>query len=112
MNLEDLIDALAALPPEWRLDSNYGGFHSYRGYYEQLALEAAGGDDGATVGTLLTEARAAVGATFEGWKGGEYVMDGSAPVWVSDEGSASGHRLVGLSIKGRVVGLLTEQEAW
>jgi hypothetical protein len=56
--------------------------HSYRGYYEDLAVTVAGTGAPWNLGKLLRELRAAQGKTFTGYKGGEYVMTRVTPVWV------------------------------
>ncbi len=62
-----------------------GDLDSYRGYYEQIALEYDNSGT-VTVGELLKKCRDAIGATFTGYKGGEYTMRASTPVWVANYG--------------------------
>jgi hypothetical protein len=58
--------------------------HSYRGDYMELAFELA---EDVTVGEMLAAAESALGSTYQGWKGGDYVMDERTFVWlVSAEG--------------------------
>jgi len=68
---------------------------SYRGYYSDLALDAAD-ERRVDAAVLLIEARGAMGAVFGGYKGGNFPMHANSPVWVSEYGSASGWRLAGL----------------
>lgn len=58
---------------------------SYRGYYEDLAIGFSL-DGRCLVGALLAECRAAVGAEYQGYKGGEYIMDEDTALWVSNWG--------------------------
>ena len=64
-----------------------GGFstpHSDRGYYYNLAFKPA---PEARIGDMLEHAKGAVGATFDGWKGGEYRMGPDTDVFIGDWGS-------------------------
>lgn len=74
-------------------------FASSRGDYSELALgwaDPRGSADKArrareewpepTLRTLLDRANAAVGATFPGWKGGEYVATKRSLLWVDNPG--------------------------
>lgn len=72
--------------------------HSYRGYYEDLAFERA---TNITVGEMLSAAKSALGATYQGWKGGDYQMGEWTSTWlVSCEGET------GESIGGMFLDLL------
>lgn len=69
---------------------DFGGFvatdiDSWRGSYAELALGYGNGVPCA-VETLLKECRAAVGATFEGYKGGDFRMSRHTPVWIANYG--------------------------
>lgn len=82
----------------WALPS---GLDSYRGYYDHLALgyEAGGSYTSAkslSVEDFLKELEAAVGKTYEGWKGGDFVMSSNTPVWVDNSGHCSGTQILGL----------------
>ncbi len=81
MTLGDLIAQLAELPPEAIV--NLGRPRSYRGYYDQLAFARM---PGATAAQMLKEAEACVAATFEGYKGGDYVMDLETNCWLAEWG--------------------------
>lgn len=92
--LGDLIDALEAADPDATLP--LGNPHSYRGYYDQLAFELV---DPRPVRDVLADARGALGATYPGWKGGDYEMGECTPVWLAeqgDEGEALGAMLLHL----------------
>lgn len=68
------------------------GVDSYRGYYCDLAIGVHAGGRGAdrtTVGELLAELEGAIGKTFVGYKGGEYVMGKQTRVWLSNYGECS-----------------------
>jgi hypothetical protein len=82
-----------------------GEFHSYRGSYDQLALGT--GSYPLTVGALLSRCRNADGETFEGYKGGDYMMSRDTPVWFADWGEYPGRAIVGINPAGSTVQLLT-----
>ncbi len=64
--------------------------HSYRGHYEQLAFEPAWN---IRIGDMLAAARSALGATFPGWKGGDYTMSTHTDCWIANEGTDSDNRI-------------------
>ena len=57
--------------------------HSYRGYYSDLSFES-GGEIMAK--ELAAICRDALGRTFEGYKGGDYVMSKETPLWAAPYG--------------------------
>lgn len=72
---------------------------SYRGYYTDLAIGFKQIDDlkhNPTVGSLLADLKSAVGQEYTGWKGGEFTMNESTPLWVDKPGGASGTAIVGV----------------
>lgn len=79
--------------------------HSYRGYYRDLAFQS-----NLYLNTSVKEAlnltKGCVGATFEGWKGGEYKMTKDTLIWIADPG-CSGHQLLDIDEDG---GLILKQE--
>lgn len=95
LKLGDLIAFLEEWPnkddPVWVKDvaGNVSGiepsFDSYRGYYEDLALNP--GDSSVSVKNLLREARWCVGKTFHGYKGGNFTMNEYTPLWIADYGN-------------------------
>lgn len=112
MNLGQLILALETSCPsnyEVRLHfDNYNNPHShtvmdwegaypsrlssYRGYYEYLRIGISGpyNEPMQTVKQLLAECRDAVGTTFFGYKGGEYLMTEKTEVYIDYYGEANG----------------------
>jgi DNA-binding beta-propeller fold protein YncE len=107
MTLGDLIKALERQPADHAVLYDFGGLaptgiYSYRGYYDDLAM---GFDDDVgygdcTVTKLLNELKRCVGATFQGYKGGDYVMDEDTPIWVANHGKTGGTGVVGVINKG------------
>lgn len=106
MTLGKFIAALDELPPE-RTIQDVGEAMSYRGYYSDLAFEP----DGQTraVAEVLASARACMGQTFEGYKGGDFDMGASTPIW-SSRYSMCGPRIMGLNIEADPITLILAEE--
>ena len=70
---------------------------SYRGYYVDLAIHAVLGayTDFSRFRQTLKKAQ---GKTFEGWKGGDYLMGQDTPLWLAPEGHCGNVCLVGVEI--------------
>lgn len=101
MSLGELAATLRGFEPDARVEFSAGGnpgeFHSYRGYYEFVAL---GSQDGpCAVAELLNQTEEAIGHTFEGYKGGDFLMTRRTPVWVSEYGYDSGLGIVGTELQ-------------
>lgn len=84
MILKDLIERLEQEPYENTIRNGFGHSMSYRGDYSQLAFAPA---QYVTVGSMLEEAKRAVGETYYGYKGGEFVMDEYTDVYIAEYGS-------------------------
>jgi hypothetical protein len=107
LTLGGLISALGPVAPDARLSQSLGGAHSYRGYYSDLAFRPSG--EITTAGALLNEARAALGQTFEGYKGGDFVMGPDTPLWVSDYDDNSGVAIMDIIEADGGVRIVTRQ---
>lgn len=98
VTLGEMIEALVSVDYSKRVvlsdapDGGLGHAMSYRGYYSDLAFSPT--NDQITVGKLLAECNVAMGSTFEGYKGGDYLADEKAPLWVSSYGDASGRAII------------------
>lgn len=95
MTLGQLVERLAAIPPDTRV-KGLGSEHSYRGYYTDLAFEPT--DTETTASALLAQCRAAMGREYKGYKGGDYLMGESTPLWSASYGSC-GDRLMDLEVR-------------
>src|SRR5690606_36368854 len=82
--LGEVIAHLVALPSTQTVERGFTHPHSYRGYYEDLAFEPC---CEVTVAHMLETARKALDQTFEGYKGGDYVMTEDTPCWLAEYGS-------------------------
>lgn len=99
LTLGGLIEALEKVPADTPVVLDRGGHihspHSYRGYYSDLAFHQ--GDSATTAGELLTVCKGALGMSFEGYKGGDFLMEEDTPLWIASYGSSSGLAIVSVS---------------
>ena len=84
MVLKDLIERLKQEPKENVIRKGFGHSMSYRGDYSQLAFAPF---ENVTVGSMLEEAEYALGKTYQGYKGGDFVMDEYTDVFIAEYGS-------------------------
>lgn len=84
-------------------------FSSYRGYYNRLAIEYEN-TGSMTVKEFLKRAKNIVGRTFEGYKGGNYLMDEETPIYVSNYGEAEGLKVIDIKKKKNNVTIVTRRE--
>lgn len=102
MILSDLIEELKGCDPEHNVFVDKcpimigpKGVDSYRGYYDQLAIDV-GEDSYMTVKDLLELLEKAIGKTFTGYKGGSYTMSEDTPVWLASYGESTGSKTTGI----------------
>ncbi len=117
LSLGQLIDKLRAIPvveapnvQEVMFDFEYAyptDFGSWRGVYAQLACGFEFGGKAPTLTEFIAKAESCVGATFEGYKGGDYTMTRGTPVWVANYGHAGGTVITDVFDEGWQVILLT-----
>jgi hypothetical protein len=88
--LGTLIERLEKEDPARVVMPGFAAPHSHRGDYSHVAFEIR---PSATVGAMLADARSALGATYEGWKGGDYTMDKWTPVHIVQEEGRCGEPL-------------------
>ena len=69
---------------------------SWRGSYSELALEFACNGEPMEFSAFLKMLKNAVGQTFLGYKGGEFVMTEDTPVWVANYGNCGNTAVVGV----------------
>jgi len=86
------------------------GLSSWRGSYAELALEfsfVGYGVDGFTkienfepkemfISKFLELLKSALGKEYTGWKGGEFVMGKTTPIWVANSGNSGQTAVVGI----------------
>jgi hypothetical protein len=100
MTLGEVIERLKKVDhPSQVVALGFGGSCSYRGYYECLALIP---EAGVTIARMLSEAEAAVGKTFHGWKGGDYTMRLDTECYLAKCGDC------GVPMTDRLLGILLD----
>lgn len=104
MTLSELISVLEKHDPAKVVPLGFHNPHSYRGDYAQLAFEPKANT---TVGAMLESARSALGATYQGWKGGYFEMGEHSACWLCEEGTSPGEG-IGPVLLGYMVGELPE----
>lgn len=75
------------------------GVHSWRGAYHELAIDFEPDVENSSTTKLddfIKILKEAVGSTFTGWKGGDYVMSEETPVWVSRPGMGANTAVIGV----------------
>lgn len=115
LNLKDLLYHLGKCDPSKPVYYDFGrlfptDFDSYRGYYEQLALGVSNGAHQHTAGTLFKAAKQCMGKIFTGYKGGDYLMTATTPIWVDNVGDCTGTYLYGVYESSGTVFLLTAKD--
>ena len=110
LTLGKLISALAAMPDDAVVRFDHGAspgvLDSYREYYSDLAFESMGKP--VTVDSLLVYARAALGCEYRGYKGGDYMMTQTTPLWNAEYGDC-GLAIIGCHVDGDALILETKQ---
>ncbi len=99
MTLGNIISRLEVMQKDQRI-KGLGNLDSYRGYYSDLAFKPDNTEK--TVEQLLSECRATMGKVFIGYKGGEFMMGESTPLWVADYGCC-GKKLIAINDDGSLV---------
>lgn len=99
--IENLTDQSIAVVLDYDPEVSVGSTDSYRGYYADMALQPSRTQISAD--KLYVILKLAHGSTFEGYKGGDFEMEGDTPLWVAAYGS-TGRALMGASeVDGRLV---------
>ena len=71
---------------------------SWRGSYREIAFTYDEEGTPPTVDKILAELRESIGKTYEGYKGGDFVMGRRTPVWVADWGTSGDTGVVGVEV--------------
>jgi hypothetical protein len=115
MQLGGLIKYLEKENPDEEIRFDFGymlptTLDSWRGVYAELALGYTPLDeveDRPTVGSLLAECRRALGKSFYGYKGGDFLMTSDTAVWVDNYSECSNTEITHLSSDYRGVTINT-----
>ena len=106
--LQDLIDNFKSCPKGAVFKNGFDNPHSYRGDYEQLAVEPC---ENVPVEYMISILEDALGKQFTGYKGGEFTMYGYVDVYLSEYGVNSRQVITGWGAKiGEGFTLLTEDK--
>ena len=84
------------------------GVGSWRGSYNELAIKFDG-DKGFTHKEFITLLKETVGKQFTGYKGGEYTMGKTTPVWVANYGNSGETAVVDVQQDEYTTYILTKQ---
>lgn len=103
-----MIEFLEKFPGD-TLVSGLGTFHSYRGYYSDLAFDPI--NENRTAGDLLAQCKDAVGRKFEGWKGGEFLMSKDTPLWVAKEGEGFSDKVMAFDFSNGIISPILKPES-
>jgi hypothetical protein len=84
-----------------------GGVSSWRGSYDELAIwfKEVEWSLRPKLADFITLLESTVGQSFEGYKGGDFVMGESTPVWVANYGEAGSTGVIGLATETNKDGL-------
>jgi hypothetical protein len=100
LNLGDLIDKLRVCPLNYLINidncDGVGDISSYRGYYEDCAIEPS--IEVGNVGSAIAKLEAVLNTELTGYKGGEYLMKENTPLWISPYGENAHDRVKGINI--------------
>ena len=110
LNLKGLIEELEKLPEEVKnnkamLDLDgiedilifVTGIGSYRGYYSDLAIRySLDFEEAISTNQLIQKLKEAIGKTFIGYKGGEFVMHEGTVVWLGNCGKTTDRQITGI----------------
>ena len=111
LTLKHAVEELAKLPTNYQVkfDRNYqypDREMSYRGYYSDLAFSWA--DKECSVSHLLLMCKRSINNTYEGYKGGDNLMDEKTPLWAACYGD-TGRAIIGITLTEQMVILNTKQ---
>jgi hypothetical protein len=106
LTLGELIERLKECQPDREVKFDFANFHpggldSYRGFYEQLAIEYQT-DLEIKTADFIAKLEKAVGRNYEGYKGGSYTMFRDTPVWVANYGESTYTGVVGVLDAGYI----------
>lgn len=90
LGLGQLIARLEREDPNRVLPLGFANPHSWRGDYMELAFEPLAN---ISIGDMLAAARSALGATYQGWKGGDYTMHEHSDCHIAREGESGDNQI-------------------
>lgn len=113
MTIGDVLETLYHLRDDLGVVDVLGieaGGGSYRGYYHEFYLQKA--LSGVSISELITFLNTRVlGERFEGYKGGEYLMEYDTLVYIASYGCL-GDKLIGFRVDGNLAYPELEEDYW
>ena len=99
--LGQIINLCGGQPSENHVRFDFGGavpvrVSSYRGFYNDLAIEYVEVYPQPTVREFMRWMEEAVGTTFQGYKGGDFKMYSNSRVWVANYGQVTDTVIIGI----------------
>lgn len=87
---------------------------SWRGAYGELAINYSDKESPISCAKLLKELKEAIGKTFEGYKGGDYVMGKNTPLWAANYGTSlawcgDSRGIIGIEEREDFISITTEK---
>jgi len=104
--IEKLSESGVDQPVTFDRGGSPGEFGSYRGHYSDLYMEVE--EAPVTSFDLLARAKAALGATYEGYKGGDFTMGKDTPLWRATY-SHCGEAVIGIRNTDTSIELITKE---
>lgn len=96
MDLGTLIATLEAMPQDGEISFGFAQPHSYRGSYDEVAFAP---QENAIVADMLRHAKSALGATFQGYKGGEFTMGEYTPTHIAPYGVSGEYEITDMVVR-------------
>jgi hypothetical protein len=93
------------------------GLSSWRGIYAELAItfDFIGYEhfnkekpEEMPISKFVTMLKSAIGKSYTGWKGGDFIMGKTTPLWVANDGNAGNTAVVGIQDNEYEIILLTK----
>lgn len=110
LTLGEFISFLSGVDPDLPVicdtGQGVGEAMSYRGYYEDLSFSPS---EKSTVQQVLSEASSSLGQTYHGYKGGDFLMTKSTPIWLAYYGG-TGRKIISSELRNGVVFLTTGED--
>lgn len=85
-------------------------FNSWRGNYRLLSMQYSSNSQNITVGQLLEMSEFVNQKYLLGYKGGNYLMGLSTPIYVANSGCSQSIKLIGIKVEEDIVVLQTRNE--
>ena len=105
LTLGEVINALGTVHPDMTVPGMGPDILSYRGYYERPSVVAEPTSKGEwrTAGSLYEEYSMQLGDLRRGWKGGDYPVDASQPLYITEQWGRTGFPIIGFMPLGSVL---------